>query len=84
MGKKSQTVLTNKESLRLASNRLERHIFHSNSQYYQSLFKSPVKMGLSYHTADTGTNLILATKEEAEILQDPQGKEVDDLEDLRH
>jgi hypothetical protein len=68
MGKKNQTTLTNKESLRQASNRLERHIFQTNSQHIRKLI-DPTLTGICFQTANTGTNLLLETKKEALILR---------------
>lgn len=64
MGKKSQIALTSKESLRQGSNHLERHIFQANSQHIRRLI-DPLKFAITFQTADTGTNLLLATKKEA-------------------
>lgn len=86
MGKKShckQSVLTAREFLRHASNKLERHIFHANSQTIKQILEDSLP-SISFTTYERGADLLRETKKEAHALGKHSLNASDsDSEDLR-
>jgi hypothetical protein len=70
MGKKShskQSVITTREFLRHASNKLERHIFHANAHTIKQILEDSLP-NISFTTYERGTDLLRETKKEAHAL----------------